>query len=359
MNKRVLCLLTALLLVLPSAASPSAACDHFRPDGIRYDTYLDGYVEPQAGVPGYSGDFRCSNCGEIVYPGYELYAEDYYNCINPPADKPDPRIPDTSAQSGGSSEADPGDSDQPSDPATPAETDPQDPPAASDDPDLPVTPETPAQSEPRDLQADSDDPENPANSESPLPANSQEQPDKPETPEQPVNSDGTNPPDQPAEQEEPLTSAAPAHQKSEEAAEPEVPVQPASPALQDQPDNPALPEVPVLAADSVRSDVSDESVSPEQAVIPPREDLPADQDIPAEITSSLPVVPEDSNPEEPAASSPGSLSGTGSRTGKQEPFSEKYPYRRVKMTPQKGIRAKAAGILIWPSVQTPFQQMLQ
>ena len=39
-------------------------------------------------------------------------------------------------------------------------------------------------------------------------------------------------------------------------------------------------------------------------------------------------------------------------------FSKQYPFRRVRMNPIPGIRAEAAGILVWPRPASPFQQML-
>ena len=70
MNKRIFCLLTAILLVLPSVASPSSACEHYDPDdGNPYTTYLDGYVEAQPGIPGYSGDWCCPICGAVAIEG--------------------------------------------------------------------------------------------------------------------------------------------------------------------------------------------------------------------------------------------------------------------------------------------------
>ena len=39
-------------------------------------------------------------------------------------------------------------------------------------------------------------------------------------------------------------------------------------------------------------------------------------------------------------------------------FSKKYPFRRVRMNPVPGIRAEAAGVLVWPKPVSPLQQML-
>ena len=42
---------------------------------------------------------------------------------------------------------------------------------------------------------------------------------------------------------------------------------------------------------------------------------------------------------------------------KRKPFSHQYPYRRVRMYPEEGIYAEAAGTLIWPAVGSPFRSL--
>ena len=44
--------------------------------------------------------------------------------------------------------------------------------------------------------------------------------------------------------------------------------------------------------------------------------------------------------------------GSGAYVRKR--FSKDFPYRRVKMNPEPGIRAEAAGILIWPVPASPL-----
>jgi len=344
MNKRIFCILTALLLVLPTAASPSSACDHCDPDtGEPYAVYLDGYIEPRPGVPGYSGDFRCSHCKGIVEPGGAIYVEEFYDCMDPPTDKPDPRIDNPPAQYGDNNNPDnPANPDNPSDPAAPGQNNPENPPANPDNPDKPADPENPVQTDPPARQ------------------------DNPETPEQPVTPGRADPEKQESNPENGEQPVIPTQQEAKEQQQtvPEEPVQPASPSQpeqQGQENEPVQPETPVQPADSARQDEPDEPAAPEQPVIPPQQDTPADPDTPAEPAVTPPRVPGENDAVEPAVTaSPGGQQARRSRGKKvNEPFSEQYPYRRVKMTPQKDIRAKAAGILIWPTVQTPFQQMLQ
>ncbi len=54
-----------------------------------------------------------------------------------------------------------------------------------------------------------------------------------------------------------------------------------------------------------------------------------------------------------------SLQNSGAEGQTREPFSSLYPYRRVRMQPEEGIRAEAAGILIWPVPSSPFQRLLE
>ena len=425
MNKRIFCLLAALLLVLPSVASPSSACDHLDPDtGDPYPVYLDGYVEPQPGKPGYSGDFRCSHCNGIVEPGGAIYVEEFYDCMDPPTDKPDPRISNPPAQYGDNNPPDtdpdnpdnpdkpdnpdnpvnPNNPDNPSDPVTPGQNNPQDPPTNADtpanpenpeypgNPENPVNPadsETPVQTDPP---AKQDNPKTPENQTTPEQTNPEKQESNPETPEQPVipaqqetNAQQTIPeepvqpatPSQPEQQEqenEPIQSevsvqsAVSAQQEQQEQknepAQSETPIQFADSIQQEQQNwknEPIQPELPVQCTDSAQPDVSADPATSEQPIVLQQKDIPENTEIPADIIATPPPVPGENDAAEPAVTvSPGGQQTRRSHGKKTDkPFSKQYPYRKVKMTPQKNIRAKAAGILIWPTVQTPFQQMLQ
>ena len=339
MYKRLFCILTALLLVLPALASPSTVCNHLNPDGSP-NYYNEGYVEPQPGAPGFSGNVRCGICGEIVFPGSILYIDDMYDPMDPPTDKPDPRITDAPPQYG-----------------DPQETDPVNPPEDPDNPVNPDNPSNPGQDNPQDPPVNPDNPDNPADPVIPGQTDPQEQPADPETPEQPVTPGQTDPEEQGSTPENPEQPIIPAQQETEEQpTESEEPVQPASPAQQDQGTEQVEPETPVQPAET---DKPEDSAVPEEPFIPPQQDPPTDPEVPDEIAVTPPPVPGENDPSGPAVTP----SPLGNRTVRgiivNEPFSEKYPYRKVKMTPQKDIRAKAAGVLLWPTVQSPFQQMLQ
>ena len=379
MNRRFFCILTALLLVLPTAASPSSACDHCDPDtGEPYAVYLDGYIEPQPGVPGYSGDFRCSHCKGIVEPGGAIYVEEFYDCMDPPTDKPDPRIDNPPAQYGEGGNPPQTDPDQPPEnpdnPVTPQSPDnpdqPENPdnpvtPQTPDNPDNPSDPVTPGQDSPQDPPVNPETPVTPANPETPGQADPPTQPDNPEAPEQPVTPGQVDSGEQGADPVSPEQPVVPAQQETkEQPTEPEKPVQPAAqsePEQQKQNDEPVQPETPVQPVDAIQTDEPAAPAEPEQPVIPPQQDTPAVPETPAENPADSIVVPGEPDPAASVdAASPAVHQPIRVRGRKMdEPFSKQYPYRRVKMTPEKNIRAKAAGVRIWPVVQTPFQQMLQ
>lgn len=75
MTKRALCFLSVLLLALLPAFA-SADCTHHNDDGVPYPLFPQGYIPPQVGVPGYTGDQCCTNCGAIVIRGSEIPALD-------------------------------------------------------------------------------------------------------------------------------------------------------------------------------------------------------------------------------------------------------------------------------------------
>ena len=75
---------------------------------------------------------------------------------------------------------------------------------------------------------------------------------------------------------------------------------------------------------------------------------------PAEEADSEYIAPADDTP----ASSGGSSGGAAAGKSDRDIVSENYPYRRVLMHPEPGIRAEAAGTLLWPLPSSPFQQLL-
>lgn len=70
MKTRLLCFFTALLFLLPALAC--ADCTHHDDDGRPYGLVPKGYVAPQPGVPGYTGDQCCVVCGAVVIHGSEI-----------------------------------------------------------------------------------------------------------------------------------------------------------------------------------------------------------------------------------------------------------------------------------------------
>ena len=73
MTKRILCFLSALLLSLLPALT-LADCTHADENGVPYGLVPRGYVAPQVGVPGYSGDQCCASCGAVLIRGSEIPA---------------------------------------------------------------------------------------------------------------------------------------------------------------------------------------------------------------------------------------------------------------------------------------------
>ena len=104
---------------------------------------------------------------------------------------------------------------------------------------------------------------------------------------------------------------------------------------------------------------------------------PGTNDTPAASSpSAIPVAPAVQAPAAQTSASgysrPASTSSSGRTSGKagsgkkqEEPkaelpegrFSYRFPYRRVRLRPAEGIRAEAAGDLIWPVPRSPFQTL--
>ena len=211
MKRRVLCFLTAALLaaVLPASGF---ACEHYNVTVWPRDLVTNGYVDPQIGVPGYSGDLCCPVCGDVIIPGKQL----------PPRKNP-------AGTSGGSGK--------------PSETE------------------------------------------------NAEQHETPAKPEEPVL--------------------------------PEKPVQ-----LAAQTQRPAQPE---------NREKPEKTVRPKDTVQPKSTARP------------------DKNVN--AAGQPSGGNQQVSGAVKRERFSTQFPYRRVKMQPEAGIRAEGAGVLLWPVTVSPFQSL--
>lgn len=163
---------------------------------------------------------------------------------------------------------------------------------------------------------------------------------------------------EPEQDKEPGQDKEPEQDKPKE---PEAPSVQESPARQETPDDtsdpPARPEEPVVIPVNPSTSAND-TQEPEVPVLPPVPSEPEED--PNPIPELLPVEPEP-DPVLPDPADPADLpsSITGQRPPEREHFSENYPFRRVRMNPDPGIRAPAAGILIWPKETTPMQKMLK
>ena len=196
------------------------------------------------------------------------------------------------------------------------------------------------------------------------------QPAEPAQSEVPVQSVTTAEPAQPAQPEvlvQSVTTAEPA-----QPAQPEVPVQPAQPA------EPAQSEVPVqsvMTAESAQPEApasrSDGSAAVPAAdtgsnspVASPAAEPPKAQ----EVTVNVP--PETVSAAGGGGKATGSSGGGAARQGGRAKISgggeeaavpaekpQTFPFRRMKMKPKPGIRAEAAGELLWPVFGTPFQNI--
>jgi len=253
MKTRVLCCLAALLLLFP--ALTCAECTHHDEDGRPYGLVPRGYVAPQPGVPGYTGDQCCAVCGGVVIRGSEL----------PPLPEPDNREENQKQEE-------------------------QIAPAAE--------PEAPVVSV-----------------------------ERPET--------------RPAEQEVPVVPAIPAVQQSE-------------------PAGPAEPEAPIVPA-------AQQEAKPEekkQETQPQTENKQEMQEQSESKPLNLPAPPpQEKKTEEKQADKPADSekkpSGRDGKTKKADRirFSLRFPYRRVKMTPDPDYIAEFAGELLWPLPGSPFLEM--
>lgn len=121
------------------------------------------------------------------------------------------------------------------------------------------------------------------------------------------------------------------------------------------------------AVQSPDSDLPEEKT--ESPVLPPAPSEPEKEPEPDEPLPEIPPV----NPEpEPKAgqkqksdqkqqtkTNPKPAGSTSGKKSGREHFSKDYPFRRVRMNPEPGICAPAAGELIWPKASTPMQKMLR
>ena len=243
MKTRLLCFLTALLFLLPSLAC--AECTHHDEDGRPYGLVPKGYVAPQPGVPGYSGDQCCAVCGAVVIHGSEI----------PALPEPDNREEKKQEE------------EQPAVPAAVPEApvvSVEQPPAAQPEPEAPV-----------------------------VPAAQPQEKAQPET--------------RPTENRE------------------QVPVQPAENKQETQPES-----------------------RPADLPAPPPEEKKTEEKKPEQKQTNKPA-------------DPGKKTSGGGKTKKaeRERFSDRFPYRRVRMTPAPDFDyiLEFPGELLWPLPDSPFLDM--
>lgn len=293
MKKRILCFLTAAVLVLLPLAAPAEDDD----ECLHPNKDLVNAKEPEVGVPGYTGDYVCPDCHAVLKKG------DIIPALEPSVGEAMDGSLDEDGETGGD------DSSTGSEelPVIPASSDPQS--ESQPEPEPQSQPESPTQ------------PENPAQPEVPA---------QPETPVQPAV---------PAQPETPAQTETRAETQPE--VRPETPAQPAAVSAQEAETPPEAPQVP-------------------EAPEPAAETVPEPEPVPEALPEAIPA--EASAPAAAPASEPASVPKTsgGSSTPRQpgrQPFSTQYPFRRVKMNPEPGIRAEAAGTPLRPKSLSPLQQM--
>ena len=189
--------------------------------------------------------------------------------------------------------------------------------------------------------------------------------------EHPASSDDEVPDSGQAEQ------PAPEPEQSSQAEQPERPAQPAQPETASQAEQPEQPAQPARQETPSQAAPSDPSEEPAQSEIPTSQSGGDSR----QPSSAQPPAPQDAAANErpqtggsssggtgtSAGSSAGNSSGrnagrtnTGGEQGSDNAEPEKirtFPFRRIRMQPKPGIRAEAAGELLWPVSGTPFQSI--
>ena len=189
--------------------------------------------------------------------------------------------------------------------------------------------------------------------------------------EHPASSDAETPPDPaPAVQQETVQEQTP----QESSTQPEQPVQPAQPAQPTQPEAPAQPATPAEPA-RLEEPISQSGGS---AAVPaadtgssaPAAAAAAEPPKAQEVTANVPPETTATAGTGGTATGTGSSGGGAARQGGRAKISgggeeatvpaekpQTVPCRRIKMKPKPGIRAEAAGELLWPVFGTPFQNI--
>ena len=314
MKKTILCLLSSLLLLFPILSlADTFPCPHYPGQYVYEDLLEVTRVDPDIGVDGWV-ELACPECGQVVET-FTLLA------LVPEADHPASSDDEIVMDAAPAPQSVP-------DPV--AEPDPVPDPV----PDPPAQPEAPVKVEAVAEPA--------AQSEAPQKAEAAaESPAKPEAPAQPEAA-----PVRAAESEAPVKAEAPPETESSAGAE-----------VSAQSENP-LPQA--AGTETAATAAADAGGAAQQAV---KADPPKAQDVTAN------VAPQQTGGTAGGGGSTGSAGRKSTNTarvnavgGEDTPTEEKknirtFPYRRVRMKPRPGIRAEAAGILLWPAFRTPFQSL--
>lgn len=324
MKKTILCLLSSLLLLFPILSlADTFPCPHYPGQYVYEDLLEVTRVDPDIGVDGWV-ELACPECGQVVET-FTLLA------LVPEADHPASSDDEIVMDAAPAPQSDP-------DPV--AELDPVPDPVPEPDPVPDPVPDPPAQPEaPVKVEAVA---EPAAQSEAPQKAEAAaESPAKPEAPAQPEAA-----PVRAAESEAPVKAEAPPETESSAGAE-----------VSAQSENP-LPQA--AGTETAATAAADAGGAAQQAV---KADPPKAQDVTAN------VAPQQTGGTAGGGGSTGSAGRKSTNTarvnavgGEDTPTEEKknirtFPYRRVRMKPRPGIRAEAAGILLWPAFGTPFQSL--
>ena len=311
MKKTILCLLSSLLLLFPILSlADTFPCPHYPGQYVYEDLLEVTRVDPDIGVDGWV-ELACPECGQVVET-FTLLA------LVPEADHPASSDDEIVMDAAPAPQSVP-------DPV--AEPDPVPDPV----PDPPAQPEAPVKVEAVAEPA--------AQSEAPQKAEAAaESPAKPEAPAQPEAA-----PVRAAESEAPVKAEAPPETESSAGAE-----------VSAQSENP-LPQA--AGTETAATAAADAGGAAQQAV---KADPPKAQDVTAN------VAPQQTGGTAGGGGSTGSAGRKSTNTarvnavgGEDTPTEEKknirtFPYRRVRMKPRPGIRAEAAGILIWPVPASPL-----
>ena len=191
--------------------------------------------------------------------------------------------------------------------------------------------------------------------------------------EHPASSDEEIPPvSAPAGQQETVQEQTPQQESSAQPEEPSQPVQPAKPAQPAQPEapaqpvtpaEPAQPEAPASRSGGAAAVPAADTGSSSPAAAPAAEPPKAQE-------ATVNVPPETASAAGGGGKATGSSGGGAARQGGRAKISgggeeaavpaekpQTFPFRRMKMKPKPGIRAEAAGELLWPVYGTPFQNI--